>query len=151
MKRDFDAAATTAAPAAVFCAVAAVVAVPVAWAVAAAGYGVATHEPLRDLAVLALWSLAEEIVFRGALQPAIARRFDRGARFGITPANAVTSLVFAVLHLWRHPPLVALAVFPVSLVYGRARELSGRVWPAALLHVEFNGLLYAASWLRAAT
>ncbi len=129
-----------------FCVVAAAVAVPVAWLVAAAGYGVATREPLRDLAIIALWSVAEEIVFRGALQPAIARRIDRAARFGITRANAVTSLVFAAFHLWRHPPLVALFVFPVSLVYGKARELSGRVWPAALLHLAFNLLLYAASW-----
>ena len=133
-----------------FCAAAAIVAVPVAWAVAAAGYGVATREPLRDLAVIALWSIAEEIVFRGALQPAIARRIEPMAWLAITAANAVTSVLFAALHLWRHPPLVALFVFPVSLVYGRARELSGRVWPAALLHLAFNGLLYAASWLRVA-
>jgi len=139
----------TSASAAAFCAAAVVVAVPIAWAVADAGYGIATREPLRDLAVIALWSIAEEIVFRGALQPAIARRVDRAARFGITPANGATSLVFAAFHLWRHPPLVALFVFPVSLVYGKARELSGRVWPAALLHLGFNVLLYAASWLRA--
>lgn len=133
-----------------FCVVAMAVAVPVAWLVAAAGYGVATREPLRDLAVIALWSVAEEIGFRGALQPAIARRLDTATRLGITPANAITSLVFAAFHLWRHPPLVALFVFPVSLVYGKARELSGRVWAAALLHLAFNYFLYAASWLGAA-
>ena len=133
-----------------FCAIAAAVAVPVAWLATAAGYGIATTEPLRDLAVIALGSVAEEVVFRGALQPAIARRINAAARLGITPANALTSVVFAALHLWRHPPVVALFVLPVSLVLGRARELSGRVWPAALLHLVFNGLLYAASWLRAA-
>ena len=134
----------------VFCFAATLIAVPVAWAVAAAGYGMACDEPLRDLAVIALWSVAEEIVFRGAVQPAIARRIDNAAHLGITPANAVTSVVFAAMHLWRHPPLVALLVFPVSLVYGRARELSGRVGPAAALHFAFNAALYAASWLRAA-
>lgn len=133
-----------------FCAAAVIVAVPIAWGVAAAGYGVATREPLRDLAVMALWSVAEEIVFRGALQPAIARRIDNEPRLGVTPANVATSLVFAALHLLRHPPLVALFVFPVSLVYGKARELSGHVLPAIMLHLAFNALLYAASWLRAA-
>jgi membrane protease YdiL (CAAX protease family) len=34
----------------------------------------------------------------------------------------------------------------VSLVYGFARERTGRVAPAALLHLWFNVLLYAASW-----
>jgi len=128
----------------------AVAAPPVAFAVAASGYPMAVRDPGRDLALIALWSVAEEIVFRGALQPALARFFER--RFGaapgawLTPANLATSALFAALHLWRHPFVAALAVFPVSLVYGRARELSGRWWPAAALHLVFNLLLYAASW-----
>ena len=134
-----------------FCAAAAIAAVPIAYGVAAAGYGVATRDPARDLALLALWSVAEEIVFRGVIQPAIARVMQRGTSAWITPANALTSLLFATLHLWQHPVVVAALVFPVSLVYGRARELSGRVWPAALLHLAFNALLYAASWLRSAS
>ena len=125
---------------------------PIALAVAAAGFIVAPRDPLRDIALIALWSVAEEIVFRGALQPALARAFT--SRFGpagqarwLTPANLATSALFAALHLWRHPPALALGVFPVSLVYGKARELSGRWWPAALLHLYFNLLLSAASWL----
>src|SRR6185295_12706016 len=124
---------------------------PIAVAVAAAGFPMARHAPLPDIALIALWSVAEEIVFRGALQPAIARALER--RFGpalqaawLTPANLATSALFAASHLWRHPWPVALGVFPVSLVYGKARELSGRWWPAAVLHVAFNLLLYAASW-----
>lgn len=128
---------------------------PIAVAVAAAGYPMAVHDPLRDLVLLALWSVAEEIVFRGALQPTLARAFERGlgprvGRWWLTPANLATSALFAAFHLWRHPLAVAAAVFPVSLVYGKARELCGRWWPAALLHLAFNLLLYAASWLLAA-
>lgn len=136
--------------AALFCAVAAIAAVPIAYGAARAGYGLAIRDPARDLTVIALWSAAEEIVFRGAVQPAIARYTQRGAAAWITPANALTSLLFAALHLWLHPIIVAVLIFPVSLVYGRARELSGRVWPAALLHLLFNAFLYAASWLAAA-
>jgi membrane protease YdiL (CAAX protease family) len=128
---------------------------PIACAVAAAGYPMATSDPLRDLTAIALWSVAEEIVFRGALQPALARALEgrlwprRRDALLLTPANFLTSLVFAAFHLWRHPLAVAIGVFPVSLVYGKARELSGRWWPAALLHLHFNALLYAASWLLA--
>jgi membrane protease YdiL (CAAX protease family) len=121
--------------------------VPVAWAVAAAGYAMPLHEAWRDLAALVAWSVAEEIVFRGGLQPLLARAFGhRGAQSPITPANLATSLLFALAHLWRHGPALALGVFPVSLVYGITRERSGRLAPAVLLHVWFNVLLYAASW-----
>ena len=123
---------------------------PVAFIVAVAGYPMATPDPPRDLAMLALWSVLEEIVFRGLLQPALARAFARRQMplggSPLTLANLVTSVLFAAFHLWRHPLVVAVGVFPVSLVYGRARELSGRWWPAALLHLAFNLLLYAASW-----
>ncbi len=134
--------------------VCALLAPPIAFAVAAAGFPMATADPVRDLGAIALWSVAEEIVFRGALQPALAGLFERrfGPRWGralLTPANLLTSLLFAAFHLWRHPLAVAIGVFPVSLVYGKARELSGRWWPAALLHLAFNLLLYAASWLLA--
>ena len=128
---------------------------PVAFAVAAAGFPIAVRDPLRDLALIALWSVAEEIAFRGVLQPALARVFvsrfgPRGNAGWLTPANLLTSAVFAAFHLWRHPLAVAVGVFPVSLLYGKARELSGRWWPAALLHLAFNLLLYAASWQLAA-
>ncbi|MEO7055210.1 MAG: JDVT-CTERM system glutamic-type intramembrane protease [Caldimonas sp.] len=132
-----------------FIVLAAAVAVPIALVAAAAGFGMSTRDPIRDLAVIALWSVTEEIIFRGGLQPWLARTLKRGGSRWITPANSLTSLLFAALHLWRHPVSVAVLVFPVSLVYGRARELSGRVWPAALLHLWFNGLLYGASWLHA--
>ena len=123
---------------------------PVAALAAHAGFTLAHADVGRDLASLALWSFAEEIVFRGGVQPALARWLNRAARgrvaVWLTPANLATSAVFAAAHLWRHPWPLALAVFPVSLVYGRAREISGRWWPAALLHCWFNACLYAASW-----
>lgn len=128
---------------------------PIAFATAAAGYPMAVVDPLRGLALIVLASVAEEIVFRGALQPALAAWLERRAtqdgrrRRLLTPGNVATSLLFAAFHLWGHPLAVAAAVFPVSLVFGRARELSGRTWPAAALHVYFNLLLYAASWLLA--
>lgn len=139
---------------AVVFAASALAAPPLAWAAALLGLGLATRDPLRDIAVLLLWSVAEEIVFRGALQPAAASALARrGAPDRLLPwlttSNLLVSALFALTHLWRHAPLGALAVFPVSLVYGLAREASGRVWPPAVLHSAFNLLLYGASWWHA--
>ncbi len=127
---------------------------PIAWGAVLLGLGMATRDPARDIALLVLWSIAEEIVFRGGLQPAVARALvARGLRDQLSrhlsTSNLLVSTVFAMAHLWGHPPLAALAVWPVSLVYGLAREASGRVWPPAVLHVAFNLLLYGASWLSA--
>ena len=127
------------------------IAPPLALAVAAAGYGIVSREPVADLGTIALWSVAEEIVFRGGVLPALRRvRLLRSGRFGISAANVLSSVLFAAFHAWRHPLAVAAGVFPVSLALGHAREASGRVWPAAALHVYFNALLYAATPLVAA-
>src|SRR5688572_15075750 len=83
----------------------AIAAPPIAFAVAAAGFSMETTDPLRDVAVIALASIAEEIVFRGALQPALHRAFagrlpSRWQAGFLTPANLATSAVFAAFHLW---------------------------------------------------
>jgi len=122
-------------------------AVPVAWLLARFGHGMPTSNPLRDLPLLALLAVAEEVVFRGGLQswlatkPVMARR-----RLGVSTANAVTSVVFSAAHLGSHAPLQALGVFPVSLLLGASLERSGRLWVPAALHVWFNLALYGASW-----
>lgn len=123
---------------------------PIATIAAAAGFAMPIADAPRDVAAIIAWSVAEEVVFRGALQPWFARALGERSAIGpLTAANAATSILFAAAHLWRHPWPLAAAVFPVSLVYGAAREQSRRVWPAALLHSGFNLLLYAASWLHA--
>lgn len=130
----------------------ALVAPPVALAAAAAGFAMKVGDVPRNVAAIVVWSVAEEIVFRGWLQPRLAHAFGaHWPRGPLTAANAATSVVFAALHVWRHSAWLALAVFPVSLVYGAARERSGRIAPSAALHVYFNLLLYAASWQLART
>lgn len=130
-------------------------AVPVAWAAAAFGLGIVTSaSPLADLAVLVLWSVGEEVVFRGGIQaalakvPAIARRrlcWLRWPAATVTLANALTSVVFAAAHLWHKPAVVAAAVLPVSLVLGASLERSGHLRVPVALHTWFNLLLYVAS------
>jgi membrane protease YdiL (CAAX protease family) len=124
----------------------ALLAPPLAIAAAAAGFGMARGRLLADVATIALWSVAEEIVFRGIVQPGLLRLpAMRREVWTVTRANLATSVLFAACHLWQHRLAAVLGVFLVSLMLGRARDASGRLWPPALLHVYFNLLLYAAT------
>ena len=111
------------------------------------GYGVALDAPWRTLALLALASVAEEIVFRGGLLRLLRRWAAGRAQWrSISMANALASAAFALAHLWNHPPLAALGVLPVSLLLGWAYERSGeRLAPPIVLHLYFNLALFAAS------
>jgi len=111
------------------------------------GFGIALDTPWRTLAMLVLASIAEEIVFRGGLQRLLLHwRVGQRNWQSISAANALTSSVFALAHLWAHPPLVALGVLPVSLLLGWAYERSGqRLAPPIFLHVYFNVMLFIAS------
>lgn len=98
---------------------------------------------VRVLALFLLLPVAEEVVFRGFLQGWLLRRaaFKRG-RIGISGANLVTSVAFALAHLWQHPAWLFPGYFAVSLVLGYFRERYGGVLVPVLLHSYYNlGLL----------
>lgn len=122
-------------------------ALPIAWAAVHAGLAMSISEPVRDIALLSLGAVAEEIVFRGGLQRVLRRWRALGSHAGpISAANALTSVGFAAAHLWSHPPLAALAVWPVSLLLGWVYERGGeRLVPPVLLHLYFNAVLFAFS------
>jgi membrane protease YdiL (CAAX protease family) len=63
---------------------------------------------------------------------------------GISAANAMTSVLFVMLHFMHHAPLWALAVFIPSLVYGHLRERHASLWPALLLHSSYNAIYVIA-------
>ncbi|EIM31629.1 CAAX amino terminal protease family [Leptothrix ochracea L12] len=128
----------------------------IAWLVASYGFGLPTSDPLRDLPLLVLGAAAEEIVFRGGLQVALAQRYWGQWRWmpvarlpwlSLTSANLITGVIFALMHLWRHPAPAALAVLPVSLLLGLSFEWSGRLRIPIMLHLWFNVSLWAASFL----
>ena len=120
---------------------------PLAWLATRLGLGISVIDPVRDLAWIALASVAEEIVFRGGLQQVLLRHpSGRVATGPVTGANAVTSAFFALAHLWNHPALAALAVLPVSMLLGWTYERSAqRLTPPIALHLYFNLVLYGAS------
>lgn len=75
--------------------------------------------------------LAEELLFRAWLQPALVARL--GALVGI----GLTALLFGAAHV-PFSPLFALVATVAGLGYGLAFHFSGRLWPAVALHGAVN-------------
>lgn len=84
--------------------------------------------------------LAEELVFRGFLQPLLARNL--GAAGGIF----ITAAAFGMLHYheygnsWRHAVLITLA----GICFGSVRYLTGSTRASALMHASYNAFLFFA-------
>lgn len=97
-----------------------------------------------------LWPLAEEIVFRGLIQGWLSGKLAGTARsgssarprgIGITSANALTSLLFALAHVFQHSLMHGALVFFPSLVFGYFRDRDENLCPPVVLHCVYN-----ASW-----
>lgn len=97
--------------------------------------------------MLAAAPMVEEFAFRGAVHEGFAallrRRSRPDAPAFISGSNLATSLVFAACHLPYQPAPLACAIVLPSLVLGRVREATGRVWPCVLLHAWFNACFLA--------
>jgi len=95
--------------------------------------------PGRFIGLVLLWPVMEEVIFRGALQPALARQsWGRRSLAGLTTANGVTSLVFAAVHFFSHPPLWAILVVIPSLIFGYFRDRHNSLQSPIILHVAYN-------------
>lgn len=102
-------------------------------------------DPWMLLSFLLLQPVLEELLFRGVIQgQALRSHWGRRHWLGISSANAMTSVLFVLLHLIHHSPPWALAVFVPSLVYGHLRERHASLWPALLLHSGYNAIYLAA-------
>lgn len=97
------------------------------------------RQPGRFFGLVLLWPIAEELFFRGALQPFLAeQRWGSQRLAGVSTANGVTSLFFAVAHLFSHPPLWAASVFLPSLLFGYFRDRHDSLMSPVLLHIAYN-------------
>ncbi|MDQ6992271.1 MAG: JDVT-CTERM system glutamic-type intramembrane protease [Mariprofundus sp.] len=96
--------------------------------------------PLLFLSLIMLQPLLEEMVFRGLLQGwLIQQSWGKGAVVGITRANITVTLLFVSMHLFYHPPLMALAVVIPSLLFGYFRDrYDGWLLPSIFLHIYYN-------------
>lgn len=91
----------------------------------------ATKGPLTARVVFCVIGLlaafAEESVFRGMLQPSLAKRMPWPA------ALAITCVVFSLYHLPRHP-LAFVGRILTGLAYGGAAQKTGALWAGAIAH-----------------
>ncbi len=99
--------------------------------------------PLLFINLAITFPVVEEWVFRGLLQERLYRAsWGQHAFLGISVANIITSAVFALVHLWNHPPLAALSTFFPSLVFGFFRDRYGTVLPSMWLHGVYNATYF---------
>lgn len=111
-----------------------------------------------QLLSLIIWQpFIEEVLFRGIVQGQI-RKQDWGKRawLGISSANAVTSILFVIIHMINHNPLFALTVLAPSLVFGYFRDYCNSIYPSIIIHSSYNamvlvGLLLYGNMIRVTT
>lgn len=121
-----------------------VVGVPVAARAGSEWFGL-TEAGFGKLFLLAVivYPVLEEMVFRGALQGWLLEKPQlRRSIAGISAANAITSLIFAAMHLFNQSPFWAALIVLPSLVFGWAREVTGGVITPILLHMFYNAGFY---------
>jgi membrane protease YdiL (CAAX protease family) len=89
-----------------------------------------------------LGPLAEELAFRGFLQPLLARSF------GTVAGIVLASLPFGLLHFpeygysWRHVVLISGA----GAAFGWMRHVTGSTKASTLMHAAYNAVFFIALW-----
>lgn len=104
------------------------------WADVVLGEGLAA-------AVLFVTSVAilEEVIFRGAIQSwLLARSSLQTKLLGLSRANWLTSVLFAMAHLWQHQLLLVPGYLAVSLLLGYFRERYRGITVPLMLHIHYN-------------
>jgi membrane protease YdiL (CAAX protease family) len=86
---------------------------------------------LSFLLVVVAAPVSEELLFRGWIYTSLRSRLEAGA------SVTISALLFALAH-YENTHLYALAVLPVGLILGIARERAGTFWATANLHALFN-------------
>ena len=80
--------------------------------------------------------LIEEVLYRGVLYPAVEK--VTGTGFAI----AVVSMLFAGVHVWQYRNnvgvIVVITLLSITLTVSRA--ITGKVLPAFIIHLVFNGI-----------
>ncbi len=83
--------------------------------------------------------IAEEVVYRGVLYPAVARRF------GAITSVVVVSALFLLVHAEQYAsaPAIMLPLGLLSVALTTLRAMSGSIMPSVVLHLLFNGVQVA--------
>lgn len=95
------------------------------------------------LAIL-VYPALEEVVFRAGLHDWLLYRWPPYNGSWFSPANSITAIVFALTHLWSHPPLWALATILPALLFGAFFERHRqRLAAPIVLHSACNAAYFA--------
>ena len=88
------------------------------------------------LVAVATAPLIEEVIYRGVIYPAVEKLT------GMAFAIVVVSLLFAGVHVWQYKDNVAviLVITALSFTLTAARALTGKMLPAFIIHLVFNGI-----------
>jgi uncharacterized protein len=80
--------------------------------------------------------LVEEVIYRGVLY----RALEKAA--GAAVAVPVVSLMFAGVHVWQYRNNIAviIVITVLSIVLTLSRAVSGKMLPAFIIHLAFNGI-----------
>ena len=80
--------------------------------------------------------LVEEVIYRGVLYKAL----DKAA--GTAVAIPVVALLFAGVHVWQYRNNIAviIVITVLSIVLTVSRAMSGKMLPAFIIHLAFNGI-----------
>jgi hypothetical protein len=106
-------------------------------------FGSFARVSFRTTAILLIFPVLEEIVFRGLIQDYLSNKTIGWNSFlGITWANGLTTLLFCVTHLVTRSLLVALLVIVPSLLLGALRDRRFSIKTLATIHVYWNGGVY---------
>jgi len=93
----------------------------------------------RFFILVVAYPLMEEIIFRGAMQGWLLDfSWGRKRMAWVSFANVITSLIFAALHAFSHPALMAMLVFFPSMLFGFFRERTGSIAASVILHGSYN-------------
>lgn len=87
------------------------------------------------LVSVGLLPLANELLLRGAMQPALVLRLGAGRGIWLTAALSAIVASSALMNPWALPN-----AFATALVMGALRHGSGSLWPPIALHVLFGAM-----------
>ena len=106
-------------------------------------FGSFARSSFRTAAILLIFPVLEEIVFRGLIQDYLSNKItDWDSFLGITWANWLTTLLFCATHLVTRSLLVASLVIVPSLLLGALRDRGFSITALAAIHVYWNGGVY---------
>ncbi len=108
-----------------------------------------------------VYPVVEELLFRGIIQPYLSQHrsrrpaipsssvepWARSTVLGISYANILTSILFAMSHMLYQPITAALLVFVPSLIFGHFRDRYQSTIPCIILHAYYNASLLAMSFM----